>query len=99
MNIRKRTRTALTSVVTTTTILWSMGIGALAPLAASAAVSLNAGDLIRGDATPAVYYYGGDGKRYVFPNEKTYATWYSGFGAVRRISDADLQAVPLASSN
>ncbi len=89
----------LSSVVTTTTVLWSMGLASLAPLAASAAVSLNAGDLIRGNATPAVYYYGGDGKRYVFPNEKTYKTWYSNFGGVKTISDADLAAISLASSN
>ncbi len=89
----------VSSVVTTTTVLWSMGLASLAPLAASAAVSLNAGDLIRGNATPAVYYYGGDGKRYVFPNEKTYKTWYSDFSTVKRISDADLAAISLASSN
>ncbi|MBI5134753.1 hypothetical protein HZA86_00755 [Candidatus Uhrbacteria bacterium] len=89
----------LSSVVTTTTVFWSMGLASLAPLAASAAVSLNAGDLIRGSVTPAVYYYGGDGKRYVFPNEKTFSTWYSDFSSVKKISDADLQAIPLASSN
>ena len=25
----------------------------------------------------AVYYHAQDGKRYVFPNEKTYFTWYA----------------------
>ncbi len=89
----------LSSVVTTTTVFWSMGLASLAPLAALAAVNLNAGDLIRGNATPAVYYYGGDGKRYVFPNEKTFSTWYSDFSSVKKISDADLQAISLASSN
>jgi len=76
-----------------------MGFASFAPLAANAAVNLNAGDLIRADATPAVYYYGGDGKRYVFPNEKTYKTWYGDFSGVKRISDADLQAIPLSGVN
>lgn len=99
MNIRTRSRKLVTQVVTTTTILWSMGFASFAPLAAQAAVNLNAGDLIRASATPAVYYYGGDGKRYVFPNEGTYKTWYADFSTVKRISDADLQAISLSGVN
>ncbi len=99
MNIKTRSQRLVTSVVTTTTILWSMGFASIAPLAAQAAVTPNAGDLIRGEATPAVYYFGGDGKRYVFPNEKTYMTWYADFGSVKRLSDADLAAIPLSGVN
>jgi hypothetical protein len=38
----------------------------------------------------AVYYVGNDGKRYVFPTEKTYYTWYSDFSGVKEISGTEL---------
>lgn len=43
------------------------------------AAVLETGDLIKTDSLPDVYYYGADGMRYVFPNEKTYFSWYAGF--------------------
>ncbi len=55
-----------------------------------------AGDLIKlaceggeaaDDPCKAVYYYGEDGKRHAFPNEKVYFTWYSDFDDVVTISD------------
>ena len=55
---------------------------------------LNFGDLIKA-STPAVYYYGADGKRYVFPNAKTFLTWYNDFSAVKTISDAQLAAIQI----
>ncbi|MFA5412918.1 MAG: hypothetical protein WC348_00005, partial [Patescibacteria group bacterium] len=72
--------------------VWSIGVGALAlPLAANAVTS---GDLIKGSGT-AVYYYGADAKRYVFPYQASYASWYgSTFGAVTTMTDADLIAIP-----
>lgn len=56
--------------------------------------SFGTGDLIKG-SLPAVYYYGANGKRYVFPNEKTYMTWYADFGGVKIISDAELSAIQI----
>ncbi|MBI4435691.1 hypothetical protein HY630_03395 [Candidatus Uhrbacteria bacterium] len=53
-----------------------------------------AGDLVKG-SLPAVYYVGGDGKRYVFPNEKTYKTWYADFSLVKTMSDAEIAAMPI----
>ena len=52
-------------------------------------------DLIRGESFSAVYYYGEDGFRYVFPNEKTYSTWYRDFDDVETISDAELAMIQL----
>ena len=43
----------------------------------------------------AVYYYGGDGKRYVFPNSQTYFTWYADFSTVMTITDAELASMPI----
>lgn len=62
-------------------------------------VSLHTGDLITSDQTKAVYYFAPDGRRYVFPNEKTYFTWYPDFSEVRTISHVRLQALPLGRSN
>lgn len=38
----------------------------------------------------AVYYLGADGKRYVFPHEKIFLTWYDDFSTVKTISATDL---------
>jgi len=88
----KSGKKVFTFAVVLTTIVWSIGVGALAlPLAANAVTS---GDLIKGSGT-AVYYYGADAKRYVFPYQAAYASWYgSTFGAVTTMTDADLIAIP-----
>lgn len=87
-------RKAFTVSVVVATIAWSIGLAALLlPLAAGAA-TLSSGDLIKA-SLPAVYYYGADGKRYVFPNEKTYFTWYSDFSSVKKITDAELAAISI----
>jgi plastocyanin len=57
--------------------------------------SVQSGDLIRGQAFAAVYYYGRDGFRYVFPNDKTYFTWYNNFDSVKWLTDADLAKVQI----
>jgi plastocyanin len=56
---------------------------------------LHAGDLIRGQSLSAVYYYGEDGLRYVFPNENTYFTWYEDFDDVRWLSDSNLATIQI----
>lgn len=64
---------------------------------------LHDGDLIKipddGNANTlndtAVYYYAANGKRYVFPNEKTYFTWYSDFSKVRIIPLDQMALVPI----
>ncbi|NQV12070.1 cupredoxin domain-containing protein [Candidatus Uhrbacteria bacterium] len=57
---------------------------------ANANVAINPGDLIRGETFSAVYYYGSDGFRYVFPNTKTYDTWYANFDSVKFVTDSQL---------
>ncbi len=81
-------RKAFTAAVVAATIAWSISLSAfLAPLTAQATVM--SGSLIKA-SLPAVYYVGADGKRYVFPNEKTYKTWYADFSTVQVITDAQL---------
>ncbi|HVM90550.1 MAG TPA: plastocyanin/azurin family copper-binding protein [Verrucomicrobiae bacterium] len=67
-----------------------------APFASHAAVtaSFGSGDLIKGSGD-TVYYFAPNGKRYVFPNSKTYFTWYKDFSGVKTISDGQLSTIPL----
>jgi len=55
---------------------------------------INFGDLIKASG-PAIYYYGADGKRYVFPNLKTYLTWYNDFSTVKTITDEQLASITI----
>jgi len=84
-------RKALVAGVGMITIL-SMSM-LMVPLQVGAAAQ--AGDLIKMDGLSSVYYLAGDGKRYVFPNEATYFSWYSDFSKVVTISQSELESYPL----
>lgn len=53
------------------------------------------GALIRSASNNAVYYCGANGKRYVFPNDRVYFSWYADFKSVAIIPDEHLASVPL----
>ena len=95
---------ALTLWVVGATLLWAMSAAFLVlPLTAKAA-TLTAGDLIRGTEKSVyggypVYYYGTDGKKYLFPTGDTYSTWYSDFSAVKVLTQAELEAVPFGGNS
>jgi len=89
-NLKKVFSTAVSFV----TIMWSVGAGALAFPVSAQAATLNAGDLIKASG-PAVYFYAADGKRYVFPDEKTYFSWFVDFSSVKSITDAELAAITI----
>lgn len=76
------------------TIVSSVSFGSLGFANAAVASSVVAGDLIKASGQ-AVYYYAANGKRYVFPNEKTYFTWYKDFSSVKTITDAELAAISI----
>ncbi|MBN1584816.1 hypothetical protein JW899_00400 [Candidatus Uhrbacteria bacterium] len=82
---------AFTGAIVASTIVWSIGLSAI-PFAAKATPA--SGTLVKA-SLPAVYYVGADQKRYVFPNEKTYKTWYADFSGVQIITDAELAALPI----
>lgn len=84
------------AAIAAVTILSTVGIAALAPLAANAQMDADPGDNIKGGTLSTVYYYGYDGSRYTYPNEKTYFTWFDGFNNVTTISDSDLADISLA---
>lgn len=94
MNIVKFGKKALTSTVVASTILWSMSASIIAgPLTATAAVT--DGTLIKAKEVEAVYYYTG-GKRYTFPNLKTYKSWFKDFSGVVTVPLSELQTYQLA---
>jgi hypothetical protein len=64
-------------------------------VAPEASAAASAGDLIKMDGLSSVYYLGADGKRYVFPNEATYFSWYRGFSSVMTIPQSELESYPL----
>lgn len=92
-NVLQTGKRALSVAVAAATMLFSVGAGLLQPSVAAAA---SAGDLIKGTSLSTVYYYGYDGMRYTFPNEKTYMTWYENFDDVMTISDSALADLSLA---
>lgn len=57
------------------------------------AEAIESGELIKASG-PAVYYYF-DGKRYVFPNEQIYFSWYENFDDVKTVSDSTLASVQI----
>ncbi len=85
----------ISGVASFTTILWSVSGGLLALPGVASAATISAGDLVKITSISDVYYYAADGKRYVFPNEKTYFSWYSDFSAVKTISDAEMGTITI----
>jgi hypothetical protein len=59
------------------------------------AQAATAGDLIKCSNFSSVYFLAKDGKRYVFPNESIYYSWYTDFNDVKNISCTDLAALPI----
>ncbi|MCC7522443.1 Ig-like domain-containing protein [Candidatus Uhrbacteria bacterium] len=67
------------------------------------ALLLNVGDLVKipddGDLSTqpdtAVYYYASNGKRYVFPNEKVYFSWYPQFSNIKVIPLDQMSLIPI----
>ncbi|MFH0928703.1 MAG: hypothetical protein V1821_04505 [bacterium] len=90
-DIKKTGKRIFAVTVAVATMAWAVGLATLATPFASAA-TIASGSLIKGSLS-AVYYYGADGKRYVFPNEKTYKTWYADFSTVQTISDTELASI------
>lgn len=64
-------------------------------VAPNASADASAGDLIKMDGLSSVYYLGADDKRYVFPNENTYFSWYADFSSVVTIPQSELESYPL----
>ncbi len=62
---------------------------------AIAGAEIAAGSIIKGEGLSTLYYLAEDGKRYVFPNDKIYFSWYGDFTQVREIPVEELYNYPL----
>ena len=58
-------------------------------------VALSVGDLIKSSLSTSVYFYGSDNKRHLFPNEKTYKSWYTDWTGVKIVPVSQLQGISL----
>lgn len=56
------------------------------------------GSLIKMNGLSSVYYLGQDGKRYVFPAQNIYFSWYKDFSGVVTISQSELESYPLGAN-
>lgn len=70
----------------------SLLAASLAPLATHAAAPN--GSLIKGTTSSSVYFLA-DGKRYSFPNEAVYKSWYADFSGVMTVADSELASYML----
>ncbi len=61
----------------------------------SRALAAETGALVKSDANTAVYYVYG-GRRYAFPNERVFFSWYTDFSNVSTISSGQLATIPLS---
>lgn len=83
-------------ITTSTVFIPSITINEDYGLAASASPApCVSGSLIRTASQSAVYYCGANGKRYVFPNEKVYFSWYPDFSTVITISNEQMASAML----
>ncbi|MFO0765018.1 MAG: hypothetical protein U0487_03165 [Patescibacteria group bacterium] len=75
--------------------LLSLGSLVLASVPAVPAMAAVQDALIKNPTNPAVYYVL-DGKRYVFPNERIYKSWYADFSNVQTVSEAELASYQIS---
>jgi hypothetical protein len=68
------------------------GLTKVTPPATTYCVS---GSLIKSVSGTAVFYCGHDGKRYLFPNAATYATWYNTYNGITGVSDLRLNSIAI----
>jgi len=57
--------------------------------------AMQSGDLVKTSTGSAVYYYGADGKKYLFPTKAIYSSWYTSYNTVKTVSVAELNGKTL----
>ena len=55
-------------------------------------------NLIKMEGLSSIYCLGADDKRYVFPNETTYNSWYDDFSDVRTVSQEEIESYTLGAN-
>jgi len=78
----KKGKMSLAVSLTISTLVWSLGLTAFT----ANVMAVGAGDLIKQEGSASVYYVGSDSKRYVFPNQAAFDSWYGAGTSVTTVA-------------
>ena len=70
-------------------------LSAFAYITPAQAANDHNGKVVRMEGLSTLYYVASDGKRYVFPNVKTFSTWFPDFDDVETLTQEELQGLQL----
>jgi hypothetical protein len=87
-------RSSTTGTTTLTAVADGVTIAQTTTVTFAATSTLVYGDLFKEAGSTAVYYYADNGKRYVFPTQAIYFSWYTGFSTIKTVSHTIVTAVP-----
>lgn len=90
MNNILKLRNVVVYALIASMLAWTGAVSAFISTA-SAAVP---GDVVKAEGS-ALYFLGSDSKRYVFPHQNVYNSWYKDFSNVKTISQSELSSYPL----
>lgn len=74
-----------------------LALSAVAPISFAAETS-HVGSVVKLADGNTLYYVASDGKRYVYPNEQIYKSWFMDFADVATITAEEIAAIPLGGS-
>lgn len=74
---------------------YSVGTSRTLSISGTSTSSLAHGTVIRTSTSSAVYYYGNDGKKHLFPTENVYFSWFASYSSVTTISSSLMNALPV----
>jgi len=79
------------------TLAGKLGQGLIDPVKIfqTMAISGIGSKLIKGEEK-TIYYLASDAKRYVFPDDQVFLSWFDDFRGIKQISSADIAKIPLA---
>jgi len=90
-----RIRSSTTGTATLTAVADGVTISQTTTVSFTGTPALNYGDLFKEAGSTAVYYYADNGKRYVFPTQAIYFSWYTDFSTIKTVSHTIVTSVPL----
>ena len=90
-----RVKSSTTGTSTLTAVADGVTITQTTTVSFMSTSSLNYGDLFKEAGSTAVYYYADNGKRYVFPTQAIYFSWYSDFSTIKTVGHSIVTSVPL----
>lgn len=90
-----KSNTAGTATITAVADGITLSATATVTFTSSVTGGLVYGDLFKESGSTAVYYYANNGKRYVFPTQAVYFSWYPDFSTIKTVSHSTVTSIPL----